>query len=101
VLPCPLQFSYTGRFAVLGATCIDSSYLYDKNPRFERPLKSIPTLRTYDLNDPSDRFLPLRKHYDLVDLLNRFTFDSILTLPLTSYLYLYLYLEPQELALNC
>jgi hypothetical protein len=56
-----------------------------KNPRLELLPKSIPTPRTYDLNDPLDRsLLPLRKHHDLVDLLNRFTFDS------TSYLPLYL-----------
>jgi hypothetical protein len=58
-----------------------------KNPRLELPPKSILTLQTYDLNDPLNRsLLPLRKHYNLVDLLNRFTFnfDFLLLYPTSS-----------------
>jgi hypothetical protein len=58
-----------------------------KNPRLELPPKSIPTLQTYNLNDPLNRsLLPLQKHHDLVDLLNRFTFDfDFLPLYFTSF----------------
>jgi hypothetical protein len=76
--------------------CGPRSYLYRFLPHT--------STKTYDLNYPSNRsLLPLRKHYDLVDLLNRFTFNSIPTLLLLRLrlrlrLLTYLYILPTYLS---